>query len=143
MNRQGRCEPRGENLNRAQEAPFGSPCPRESSAPGSAASPNLVHLLRSPSLPPTLIYKEGLQATLSLPPDLPRTSWVTQHPHPTPTPRAPHCRLSLGCICLWRRCWARWGWARRAEPRALGRGPLLHFFCRHGLPGRHFAFDGF
>lgn len=41
----------GENLAQAQEAPLGFPCPRETSASGSAARPNPIYLHWSPSLP--------------------------------------------------------------------------------------------
>jgi len=52
-------------------------------------------------------------------------------------------RRVVGRICLWGRCWAHRGWARRGEFWALGWDTLLHFFRLHGLPRRHFAFDWF
>lgn len=32
----------------------------------------------------------------------------------------------VGCICLWRRCWACWSWASRGKLWSLSWGTVLH-----------------
>lgn len=129
------CVNSGESCGQAQEAPFGA----QGGQSNSAASPNLVYLPSSSPYPTTLTLHSGPPSNPSsvTPPCSPS---CMQDPHP---PLKGALFLLLGYTGLRGRCWARGGWARRGELRALGWGTFFHVFRLHGLSRGHFTFHWF